>query len=75
MIKAQLVSLSWVTKCNGLNCKKSNKYFSGFNYIKLDILRLEIHMGMEVEYYCLDCVDDIYFILKPLLDKKLWAFK
>jgi len=64
--------------CAGPHCKKNPKYL--FNilghvyHLRTDQIVAQIVAGGTVEYYCRDCIDDLYAYIKSKLDSKLWIF-
>lgn len=59
--------------CEGNLCSKSfcNKGY----YIKPNLQILKFDIKGWVEYYCPDCMDNLYKELAPIINRKLWSFK
>jgi hypothetical protein len=67
-------------ECSGSNCKRLPKYIfcdsiiHNLYYIKKDSICGRIDIKGSAEYYCYDCLDDLYKFCKLKLDKRLWSF-
>lgn len=66
-------------RCANLNCKHNPEYMINILgnvwYIKIDTTVAVITLGgSRAEYYCRECIDEIYKYMKTKLDSKLWAF-
>lgn len=64
--------------CGNENCKRSTQYnycvFGTTHYIKQGTICASIQVNNSREYYCRDCIGEIYNLIKSKLDSKLWAF-
>jgi len=66
------------TGCDNAGCKKLPQYFDQILntfFIKQGTTCLWIGWTNASEIYCRDCIDQLYYQLKPIIDSKLWIFK
>jgi hypothetical protein len=80
MIDIQIIKLDESGhKCDGLNYKKNPEYFycilGSIYHLRTGSTVAEIVLNnSDYEYYCRDCIDDLYVYIKSRLDTKLWIF-
>lgn len=70
--------LSAGVKCDNPNCKKLPELFDrvlNTFYLKEGVTYAAIYLGGKVDYYCRDCIDEVYNFIKSKMDSKLWIFK
>lgn len=64
--------------CANRDCKRDPKHMINILgsvwHIKVDTTVAWVSLGLEDEYYCRGCIDELYKMLKSKLDPKLWAF-
>ncbi len=84
MIFANLEIANHLIHCANPDCEENPEYivqdpgylgFSKAAFIKKGTIYLYVAVGEDDECYCFNCIDIVYQELKPILDKKLWAFK
>lgn len=70
--------------CEGSLCYNKNFLNQGYpinspyntrEYIKPNLQILKFDIKGWVEYYCPDCMDNLYKELAPIINRKLWSFK
>lgn len=65
-------------KCDNFDCSHSQDLFDKVittYYMKQDTTYAAVYLGGKVDYYCRNCIDVFYKIVKSQMDTKLWAFK
>lgn len=79
MISAKIFKLDYSGLiCSNNNCKHNPEHHYNIIgevfHIKQGVICLQITLLGIYEIYCRDCIDIVYYNLKPVLDSKLWVF-
>lgn len=73
--------------CYNSNCKSLPEYTESFGngpcikkgtpyaMITLNMITLNYATDSTINYYCRDCIDYIYKLMKSQIDTNLWAFR
>ena len=76
-MKIKLEKTSGRAKCRNLKCKHNPDYISQAGRIKTGTQCVAITMdsaaGWNTSYYCRDCVEEMYLLLKTYLNPSYWA--
>lgn len=70
-------------QCDNVNCKRLPEYFDQILnsfFLKRGTICASITIETNIgeygrQYYCRDCIDEIYQKIKSKLDSKLWIFQ
>ena len=78
MIDIKVEICNCFARCGNTNCQHSEKYhyviMQNSHWIKQGTICARIKIDNSIEYYCRDCIDEIYNLIKSKLDSKLWIF-
>jgi hypothetical protein len=78
MIDIKVEVCACFARCCNTNCQRSSEYhytiLENSHWIKQGTVCARIQIENRVEYYCRDCIDEIYNLIKSKLDSKLWIF-
>lgn len=78
-MKISVSSATSKAKCRGNNCKKLPQFINRKGRIKKGtscaIVGMNTSSGWRTAFFCRDCIDQLYFDMKMVLDPKLWIFK
>ena len=77
-MKIELEKSSCRAICRNHLCKQNPDYINEGGRIKSGttcaVIRMWSAAGWNRSFYCRECIDQIYFDMKKILNPKLWSF-